>query len=709
MTLKKKLLTVLSLVLVFISIFSLTVSAKSSQSFNHWDTIGENLTVIGRSMFDPIGTISAESIGNSKTLEGITDIYCKDDLVYLLCGEASKLYVLNKDYSFKEEITIKDDSGAEVNFSGAAGVFVDNDLIYISSTKNGQILIADIKGKLIKTIDSPKAEVIPEDFIFQPTSVLKDADGNFYVVSTGSYYGALFFTPEFQFEGFFGANAVEHTALDVISFLWDKLTNTDAKRAKQTRVLPYAFSDMTIDKEGFLYTCTGATSSLASNNGTGQIQMLSPSGTNILYRRNNYGNTAGATGYNFLENRVVVTWQKKMVQDFCAIVVDNNGLTYSLDQTYGLIYVYDSDCNLITAFGGGAEEGNQIGQFKSACCLAINGSQILVGDSERNTVTIFEQNDYGKKISEALVLTSEGQYSQAKGIWEECITKDRNCIYAYRGLAKAYYAEGDFEKAKEYAEISYDYVTYDLAYQEIMKSFFKENFVLIFIFAVVLICVAAWLLVKAKKKEERKIKNAKLATMLDIYFHPFKAFGDIKNKKTGSLTISFVLIFLFIVTSILKFTLSSFLFRTADVNNYNSLYTLASTGGLVLLWIIANWLVATIMTGKGTLSEITQATAYSLQPIILANVLVTVLSYFLTYNDVALINGIALVGTLFTLFYIIIGNMTIHDYSLSKFLLTTVVTIFLMIVIVFILFMAFIMLQQLYNFIYAVYMEVVYR
>ncbi len=151
------------------------------------------------------------------------------------------------------------------------------------------------------------------------------------------------------------------------------------------------------------------------------------------------------------------------------------------------------------------------------------------------------------------------------------------------------------------------------------------------------------------------------------------------------------------------------MFRTADVNNYNSLYTLASTGGLVLLWIIANWLVATIMTGKGTLSEITQATAYSLQPIIIANVLVTLLSYMLTYNDVALINGIAFVGTLFTLFLIIIGNMTVHDYSLSKFLLTTVVTIFLMIVIVFILFMAFIMLQQLYNFIYAVYMEVVYR
>ena len=706
---KKKLLTVLSLILIFVSVFSMTASAKSSQSFNHWDTIGDDLTVIGRSMFDPIGSISAESIGNSKTLEGITDIYCVGDFIYLLCGEASKLYVLNKDYTFNREVLITDDSGNNIDFTGAAGVFVDGGLIYLSSTKNGQILVTSLEGKLVKTIEAPKSDVIPEDFIFQPTSILKDTDGNFYVVSTGSYYGALFFTPEFEFEGFFGANAVEHTVLDVMSFIWDKLTNTDAKRAKQTRVLPYAFSDMTIDKDGFLYTCTGATSSLASNNGTGQIQMLSPSGTNILYRRNNHGKTAGATGFNFLENRVVVTWEKKKVQDFCAIVVDDNGLMYSLDRTYGLVYVYDSDCNLITAFGGGAEEGNQLGQFKTACCLAINGDQILVGDSERNTVTIFQQNDYGKKVASALVLTSEGQHAKAKSIWEECIKKDRNFIYAYRGLAKAYYAEGNFEKAKEYAEISYDYVTYDLAYQEIMKNFFKDNFVIIFIFAVVLICVAAWLLVKAKKKEERKIKNPKLATMLDVYFHPFKAFGDIKNKKTGSIAISLVLIFLFVFTSILKYTLSSFLFRTADVNSYNSLYTLASTGGLVLLWIIANWLVSTIMSGKGSLSEITQVTAYALQPIIVANVVVTALSYMLTYNDVALINGIAIVGTLLTLFLIIIGNMTVHDYSLSKFLLTTVVTIFLMIVIVFILFMAFIMLQQLYNFIYAVYMEVVYR
>lgn len=710
MALKKKLLTILSFVLIFSTVFSLTASAKSSQSFNHWDTMGENLTVIGRSMYEPIGTISAGAIGNYDSLEGITDIYCKDEFVYILCGESSKLYVLNKDYSFNREISILDANGEVVDFFGAAGVYVDEEnLIYISSTQNGQILIVDQLGKLLKTIDAPKADVIPEDFIFQPTSILKDTDGNFYVVSTGSYYGALLFTPNFEFEGFFGANAVEHSVLDVISFIWDKLTNTDAKRAKQTRVLPYAFSDMAIDNAGFLYTCTGATSSLATNNGTGQIQMLSPSGSNILLSRNNHGETSPATGFNFLEDRVVVTWEKHKVQNFCAISVDDNGLIYSLDQTYGLIYVYDSECNLVTAFGGGAEEGNQRGQFKNANCLAINGNQILVGDSERNTITVFQQNDYGKMVSEAMQLTASGQYQEAAAIWEECIAKDRNFLFAYRGLAKAYYAVGDFEKAKEYAEISYDFVTYDAAHQQIMKKFFEENFAIVFVLVVILICLAAWFLVKAKKKEKRKIKNKKLATMLDIWLHPFKAFGDIKNKKTGSIRISVILVFLFIFTSILKYTGSAFLFRTADVYSYNSLYTLASTGGLVLLWIIANWLVGTIMSGKGTLSEITQATAYSLQPMILANVLVTALSYILTYNDVALINGISLVATIFTFALIIVGNMNIHDYSLSRFLLTTVVTVFLMIVIVFILFMVVIMFQQLFNFIYAVYMEVVYR
>ena len=154
---------------------------------------------------------------------------------------------------------------------------------------------------------------------------------------------------------------------------------------------------------------------------------------------------------------------------------------------------------------------------------------------------------------------------------------------------------------------------------------------------------------------------------------------------------------------------SSFLFKTIDVYNYNAIYTLARTVGFVVLWIICNYLASALMSGKGTFKEIAIGTAYSLTPVIFANILITGLSYVLTYDDVTFITAITTVSTIYTLYLIFIAMTTVHEYGMGKFLLNTVVALFFMILVVFILFMVAILLHQLFVFVETIYMEVAYR
>ncbi len=698
---KKVLMRVVSLCVVAVMLFGFTAQASSATSFTHWEMAGTELVVPARDMYRPLQSFGAAAFGFDEPLEGITDIYCENGMTYLLCGEESRLLLLNKDYTLNKEIIVTDEDGEELDFEGALGVYVEGETIFLCDTANQQILVFGQDGKVTKRITIPDSDVIPEGFLFQPTEIARDTDGNMYVLSQGSYYGALMFNTKMEFAGFYGANTVESTLLDLFGQLWQMLTTTDAKREQAERKLPYAFISMTADSDGFIYTTTRAT--------TGQVRMLSPGGTNILKSRGTNGEATDSSAFNFHESTVVSTFAKTMTQELAVIAVNDAGYIYVLDMLYGFVYIYDSDCNLLSAFGGGVEQGKELGMFTNATAMALNGDHLLIGDKGTNRITVFEMTDYGKLVQQAEDLYLIGDYADSKPLWEEVLAQDSNSRLAYRGLGKAYYAMGEYEKAMEYAESAYDYVTYDQAYRQVRNDSLTKNFVWIFIVAVVAIVLFIVFLIYMKKREKSMFGNIKLRTLMNVMVHPFQSFTDIKYKGYGSLPMAIVLIALFAFTSTLRITSSSFLFRNVDVYNYNSLFTLATTAGLLVLFIVSNWLACTLMEGKGTMGEIAIATSYSMLPMIIYNVLYTVLSYALAYEDAALLGALSTVMLIFTAFLLIVSIMTMHEYTFGKLIWSTLITVFFMILVVFVIFMMVILLQQLSNFITSLYTEVAYR
>lgn len=693
---------------ILMSSFTALAANPVEAYVNQTDVDGSTETVYSRDVYEASRQINASSLGVEK-LEGITDIYCEENGdIYLLNGKSSQILVLNQDYEFVKELEIYEEDGSSCDFTGAEGIYISKEKeIFIADTINGRVLIANSEGIVTKCLESPQSDIIPEDFYFQPKRVMEDNEGYFYVLSSGCYYGALLYSSEYEFLGFYGANEVESSILSTLSYLWELLTSNDEKKSQQAQVLPYTVIDLAMDKKGYVYTCTG----LSDYNqlGKGQIRKISPGGSNILYHRDFDGTASSSSNHNFLEAEIVKRLGYARGQNLVALDVSEKGNIYALDATYGKIYVYDQDCNILTVCGSGTGVGTQLGTFQTPVALAVVGNDVLVADSKTATLTLFKLTDFGEKLLQAQELYFDSNYIEAMPYWVEILSQDGNNRLAYRGLAKAYYVQDDMDNALKYAKKGMDYATYDDAHQENITDFVQGNFLWIFLLLILIIGAFVVLLLNIRKRETPLIRNEKMRCFFSTMLHPFQASYDVKYKKQGSMKIAVGVTILLLLSAILKNTCCGFLFRRSDAESYSALFTVAQTAGLLVLWSMANWAICTIMEGKGRLKEVYIVSSYAVLPLALYNLIYLALSHVVAVENVDAIVGFKTIVLIYAFYILCVGIMAIHEYNFPKFLWTSFVAVLIMALVVFIGFVIVILLQQLGNFLLSLFMEVVYR
>ncbi len=666
---------------------------------------------LSREMYEAVKLYQASDFGIDEHFKGITDIFYSDvHGILLLCGDESRLIKIAKDYSDATVINVVDKKGREIDFEGAGGVYSDSfGNIYISDTVNGRVLILDKKGVLFETLERPESELIPDDFQFQPSSIAKDSHGYTYILSLGCYYGALMYTPEYEFMGFYGPNTVKSSALDTIAYLWDKLTSSDKKKDYSQKTLPYSFTDFTFDEQGFMVTCTSATSAanFVVQSETGQIKKISHNGANILYKRNLQGGIESSSSVNFTET--AVEWGMAG-QSIDSIITSPDDYIFALETGHCRIYLYDAECNLMAAFGGGSGSGKQLGLFQKPVAITLNeNNDLLVADNGNYSFTVLRATDYGNLIREAQSLYLKGNYDDAGEMWEQVLAENRNCQLAYRGLAMVNYNKGDLNKALEYAEIACDYAVYDLAWNKIVSNFVAKYFAVI-VLILVIIVIAVFILIRSLKKKGKKlINNKKLKLLFNVPFHPFNSFEELRYKNMGSIPIAIILTVLFYIASVLNVTSTGFLYSNVLLRNYNSLFTVVSTAGLLILWSVCNWLVCSMFEGKGSFKDVYVSTTYCVMPWIVFLFLKVILSNFLPLATAGLITGIETVVLIYTFFMLAISLIKVHDFDFFKVLLTTIVVVFFMILVIFVVLMCGILAEQFISFIGEIYEEIVYR
>ncbi len=701
----KKIISLLFTVLLFF-VFSISASAESSfEYYTYWSGYATKKAYETKATYTIDNVIDGNSIGIS-SFASPTDMCFDGELIYILDSGADRIVILDENYNLYGVIESFTYNEEIISLSNSTGIFVNDDTLCVANPEQGKIFMADKTGAVYKIIERPDSKILPDSFNFKPSKLVIDSRGFMYVACEECYYGALVFDKDGNFLSLFGSNKVEGTVLDAFQKVWDLITQNSAKRANDVQNLPYQFVNIHIDENDFIYTATGKANSYGTVKG--QLKKLSPSGSSILKYKNGY-KSESASNFDFGDTEIPVdsTTNMKRILNFVSLTTEN-GYIYALDRTYGKIFVYDNSCNCVTVFGSSNGNSKYDGTFTYVSdILTVNGD-ILVLDTENNNITVFEPTDYLKKIMQANNLTATAQYDEAKPIWEEVLREDKNCQLAYKGLARSYINDGDYEKALEYAKEGVDQDLYSQAFTKVRTSYLAKNFVWIFISAILLIAIVIILLIIKKKRDIHLIKNIKLKVLFSAFLHPFDTFNNIKYKGNGSSLIATVILLIFAIMSVLQKIYGGFMYTVFEGEEFNPLLSGAASLAIVVLWSIINWGVCTLASGKGKLKEIYISTCYCLMPIIAYQILFITLSHFMT-NESALIGIIGTCCYIFAGWLLSIAMITVHEYSFSKFIGTAVLTVLGMLFVVFILFMLFTLGQQFISFVSTIFQEVTYR
>ena len=196
---------------------------------------------------------------------------------------------------------------------------------------------------------------------------------------------------------------------------------------------------------------------------------------------------------------------------------------------------------------------------------------------------------------------------------------------------------------------------------------------------------------------------------LHVMTHPLDGFWDLTHEKRGSLAAANIIIGLAVIVEILRLTLTNFQFVTINMEYFNSVIVAMRILLPVGLWTLANWSLTTLMDGKGKMSEIYMAICYALAPGVIINIILIILSQFITFDEGAVYWVLAGFAALWTGILIFTAMMMIHDYSPVKTILSSLLTIVGMGVIVFIFVIFFSLISDAISYFMSLYKEIIFR
>jgi len=196
---------------------------------------------------------------------------------------------------------------------------------------------------------------------------------------------------------------------------------------------------------------------------------------------------------------------------------------------------------------------------------------------------------------------------------------------------------------------------------------------------------------------------------LYVSTHPLDGFWDLTHEKRGSIAAANIIAAAAVIVEVLRLTLTNFQFVTINMEYFNSIIVALRILLPIGLWTVANWSLTTLMDGKGRMFEIYMGICYALTPYVLINIVMIVLSQFITFEEGAIYWVLAGFSVLWTGLLILAAMMMIHDYSLVKTVLSSLLTIVGMGVMVFVFVIFFSLVSDAFAYFWSLYKEILFR
>jgi DNA-binding beta-propeller fold protein YncE len=567
---------------------------------------------------------------------------------------------------------------------GPTGLFVDKDgTLYVADAKLNEVFIFDAAGKLLNRFGRPTEPLFGKTREFLPRKIAVDARKNLYVISEGSVDGVVQLNTNGNFIGYFGANTASMSLKMVLQRLFLTKEQLD-QFVKNEAASP---SNIAIDHQSMVYTITAGTTRSKS------IRKFTVAGKNI------FPETYGSTTFRDID-------------------ISQNGLVLAVDAN-GLIYEYDLSGTMLFVFGAQDKGEQRLGTLRNPTAISRYGENLYVLDKDKNAIVVYQTTSFARQVHDGVGLYMDGFYAEAKPYFEQVLHSNGSFIMAYQAIADAYYKDRDYTDALANYKYAEDQNGYSQAYWELRNQSLQRSLssALLWIAGLWLASVVVGRLDKRYKwfdPVRKWFKDLLRIKLIDDFVFMFRfikqpadSFYYIKKNYRGSLLFAGLIYLWVVIVRALSLYLTGFSFsrytNPLEIRLGNEiLYTVLLIG----LWNVANYLVSTISDGEGRVKHVIIGSAYSLFPYVLFALPITLISNVLSLNEVFLYTFSM------NLIYWWIGLMLflmvkeIHNYSFFETVRNLLITIFTMGLFILTGYILYVLFNQLFDFISAIFQEV---
>jgi DNA-binding beta-propeller fold protein YncE len=628
------------------------------------------------------------------------DAYLPDRTVtHLMLKEPEDLYIASDGYMYISDsgngrIVVYDTATSTVvkeirheQMQRPRGIFVTSDLdLYVADSAAAVVFRFNKDGELIQTFARPESAAFG-DTQYAPKRVAVDNRGSLYIIGEGVYNGVIQLSVTGEFLGFFTTNRV---TLSFIQILQNIFFTEVQKQSLQDRT-PGVIENVHTDKDGIVYTVT------MGREGRDNIKKHNMRGGNMF--------TNGVLSFSNLSD----------------ITTDQSGIIYVTDSLFGYVSAYSPYGDFIFEFGGYSTE-DVAGYYSYLTSVAVERDGTLwTLDSIKAYLQSYKPTEYTNSIYTALALFDQGRYDDAEGVWNNVLRYNQSSVLAHDGIGKAGLYTQDYENAREHFELSGNRTFYSQAFWELRNNWLQENLIWFLIALVILILALAVLRTADHKKLVKSAVGgaahtvAKVPVIRDVVFafsvmrHPLDGYYDLKRKIRGSAGGAAFLYFLLFAALTVNQVGKAFILQTTAAEDMNLAALVGGFIGAILLFVVCNYLVSSINDGEGTIGDVFKLVAYASMPLTLSFILITVLSYVLTFNEVFLVSFIQTGGILWFCVTLYLGLQEMHNYNVWNTVKSILFTAGFIAIAVIALLILTILFQQTTQFVEAVGREVYYN
>ena len=706
----KKCFSVLIILILLLLPFGMSINAETT--FVPYDTYEYNS--FNEAIDTPVGYYPSQILDSprlnlEKSFNNITDIVFKNEIIYVLDSENSRIVLLDANYKVTgvySEFRVGNKNrdklvsilgGEATTFAGANGMTVSaNGTFYIADTMNNRILCISKDGFIENIILRPDEALNNTNAAFSPSKIEIDDKNRIYVTSKDIALGIMIFDSEGKFIQFFGANEVlSNTQALVKTFRKFFMSVTQLELVEQST--PVTIRNMDFTDDGFLYTVSPYRDETVKSAVPGLLRKLNYKGNDILDDSLVFGDLE--------EDDVNKTW-------FQDVDIDNKGFINLLDENRGRIFQYTDSGMLLAVFGS---KGDRVGCFTNPTAIESVNDDILVADKDKNCIFVYSPTEYAKTIRNAVLKMDSNDLAGSVNEWKTLSEMNSNSYFAYEGLGRVYDYQGDYKTAMKYFKLAYDQTDYALSFQQHRQQILENNVLLILISVIAVLTLIVIAVKKVKKLTVPETGSAysrleqKNTLPFYILVHPVDGCAQFKRRNITSMTFSAGIIISWIIIRILSYNFTGFAFSVNRNIDFNMLVELFLTVGVFTAFVISNWFISILLEGKGTARDIIATTAYSLIPYLVTQGIKIILTNVLVPSESVFIQIITTIGIVWTVAVLFTGLMTIHEFSVGKTIGSILLTLVGIVIIVFLIILLYSLVQQLGNFISSVYHEIIFR